>query len=67
MSEHEETTRHLENFSFSDFITEWNTLEDKYSMVSPFVQGLIQNGYIMREVTGPAGHREPWLGPPSEN
>lgn len=57
MSEHEETTRHLENFSFSDFITEWNTLEDKYSMVSPFVQGLIQNGYIMREVTGPAGHR----------
>ncbi len=57
MIQQEENTRHLENFSFADFLHEWHTLEDKYSLVSPFIQGLVQNGYVMREVTGPAQNR----------
>lgn len=51
-------TQHLENFSLADFYKmDWETVATKTAFFSSFFQGLIRDGFIMREAqSAPGAH-----------
>jgi|SRR5579859_6762190 len=50
----------VENFSLHQFFDQgWDTFASKFAHFAPFARGVVRDGVVMREVSGPAGPRVP--------
>jgi len=53
-------TENVENFSLHQFFDQgWDTFASKFKHFAPFARGVVRDGVVMREVSGPAGPRVP--------